>query len=113
MFERYTKNKAIKQYHTKLYKCLIRDYGKSFGCNKKQIISSIKRHKLNEKYSVYALAMYLDKEIFCELITEASSEQIFKEIKTVVDPKPKHLKHENFVHMHRGYSLTGLASGGD
>ena len=64
------KNRAIRKYFKRLYPCLKNRYGLREKYTKGQIIRTISECGFSEKYHIYALAIFLDKDNFMSLVSE-------------------------------------------
>ena len=75
LLEKFSKNRAIKSYIKKLRPLLVRRYGKSKYYTQGQIDKTLQEHKFNQRYCLYAYALYLSKESFAQLNGEGSLDQ--------------------------------------
>ncbi|NQZ12727.1 MAG: hypothetical protein HRT35_36710 [Algicola sp.] len=64
------KNRAIKKYYNQLYPLLNQRYGANDTYTKGQILRTVNECGFKEKYAVYALGIFLEKDLFEQLADE-------------------------------------------
>jgi hypothetical protein len=66
MFLNYQKKQALKSYIKKLPSSLAKSYGKSDVYTPMQVLRSLKKENLSERFSIYALAIFSSVELVGE-----------------------------------------------
>ena len=64
------KSFAIKKYYKKLYPFLIERYRVYDGFSKGQVLRTVNKCGFNQKHAVYALGLFLEKDVFEQLASE-------------------------------------------
>jgi hypothetical protein len=67
LLERFRTRRAIKLYARRLPRLLQKDYGGSDAYTPTQVQKTIERYKLDARHSVYAIAMFCDRDKLAEL----------------------------------------------
>ncbi|MEJ6474177.1 DUF6559 family protein [Pseudoalteromonas piscicida] len=83
MISKMLRKRVIKNYCKNLPFLLKKDYGSQYDCNPDQIIATINRYNLNEKYASLAVVLFAEKKAAIQFIGNdypAISKELFVEV---------------------------------